>query len=140
MFTAIMEAIGGVFGGLGSIFDFMNKKNEENIMRKGYEEEKKADTLEEEKVAVEKAQEAKELVKETKEDVKAVRDADIKDAELTTDEVKEELSEIEDEDDRRKREKEITAANELKKRKTIAVDKIEKDKDFNAGEEISFGG
>ncbi|RLC45847.1 MAG: hypothetical protein DRH57_07255 [Candidatus Cloacimonadota bacterium] len=140
MFTAIMEAIGGVFGGLGSIFDFMSKKDTENQIRKGYEEEKKADNLEEDKIGKEKADKAKAQVSKAKEDVKAVRDADMKDAELTDEEVKAELVEIEDEDDKRIRAIQIKAAVELKKRKTIAVEKVEKNKDFNDGEEITFGG
>ena len=140
MFTVIMEAIGGVFGGLGSIFDFMSKKDTENQIRKGYEEEKKADNLEEDKIGKAKADKAKAQVSKAKEDVKAVRDADLKDAELSAEEVKEELSEIEDKDDKRKREKEINAAVELKKRKEIAVKKVEANKDFNDGEEITFGG
>ena len=140
MFTAIMEAIGGIFGGLGSIFDFMSKKDTENQIRKGYEEEKKADNLEEDKIGKAKADKAKAQVSKAKEDVKAVRDADLKDAELSAEEVKEELSEIEDKDDKRKREKEINAAVELKKRKDATVKKVEANKDFNDGEEITFGG
>jgi len=140
MFTAIIEAIGSMFGGLGSIFDFMSKKDTENQIRKGYEEEKKADNLEEDKIGKEKADKAKKQVNETKEDVKAVRNADLKDADLTEEEVEAELSELEDADDKRKRKKEIKAAAELKKRKEVAVKKVEGNKDFNDGEEITFGG
>lgn len=140
MFGSILSFLSGAFSVVTSVMDFMSKKDTENQIRKGYEEEKRADALEENKVAVEKAKEAKEAVSETKEDVKAVRDVDIKDAELSKEEVKAELDEIEDEDDKRKREKEILAAAKLKKRKSVAKEKIEKDESFNVGDEVSFGG
>ena len=140
MFTSILSFLGGAFSTITSVLDFMSKRDTENQIRKGYEEEKRADNLEEDKIAVEKMNEATDKVEATKEDVKAVRDADIKDAELSKEEVKAELDEIEDEDDRRIREKEIVAAATLKERKSVTKDKITKNDDFNDGKEITFGG
>jgi hypothetical protein len=135
-----METINSLFGSLGSIFDFMSKKDTENQIRKGYEEEKKADNLEEDKIGKAKADKAKAQVSKAKEDVKAVRDANLQDAELSEEEISVELSEIEDKDDKRKRKKEINAAKELKKRKEVTIQKIEANKDFSDGKEITFGG
>ena len=140
MFTSILSFLGGAFSTITSVLDFMSKRDTENQIRKGYEEEKRADNLEEDKIAVEKMNEATDKVEATKEDVKAVRDADIKDVELSKEEVKAELDEIEDEDDRRIREKEIVAAATLKERKSVTKDKITKNDDFNDGKEITFGG
>lgn len=140
MFTSIMEFLGSAFGVVTSMLDFISKKDIENQIRKGYEEEKRADNLEEDKVVDKVIDNAKEKVDATKEDVKAVRDSDIRDAELSKEDVKAELAEIEDEDDRRVREKQIIAAAELKKRKSIAIEKINKNDDFNNGGEITFQG
>lgn len=140
MYTLIVEAISSIFGSIGSMIEFMSKKNTENIIRKSYEEEKKADNLEEDKIGKAKADKANSQVSKTEKDVKAVRDADIKDAELSDVEIQAELSEIEDNEDKHKRLMEINAAIELKKRKSSAVKKIKDDKSFDAGEEITFGG
>lgn len=140
MFTSIMEFLGSAFGVVTSMLDFISKKDIENQIRKGYEEEKRADNLEEDKVVDKVIDNVKEKVDATKEDVKAVRDSDIRDAELSKEDVKAELAEIEDEEDRRVREKQIIAAAELKKRKSIAIEKINKNDDFNNGGEITFQG
>ena len=140
MFSSILGALTGAFKAIGSVMGFLEDKNKENLIRKGYEEEKRADTLEEDKVSLEKLEKSKNQVKETRDSVRAVSAADIKDAELTDVEVEEELKDIEDEDEQTKREREIKAAQILKKRKTVTQNKIENNDSFNNGDTISFGG
>ena len=140
MFTGILSLLNGLFNTLSSFLSSANKKDTENQIRNVYEEEKRADNLEEDKIAAEKISEANDKVKDTKEDVKAVRDTNIVDAELSKDEVKTELDNIEDEDDRRAREKEIAAAVKLKERKSLTKEKILNNDDFNDGKEITFEG
>jgi len=137
---AIMSLISNALGAITSVMGFLDKKDTENTIRKGYEEEKRADALEEDKVVGEKLSETKDKVNETKDKVKAIRDANLKDAELTEDEVKEELDEIEDEDDQTKRAREIKAAKTLKERKSMVKKKVTASTDFNDGKTISFGG
>jgi len=140
MFTGILSLLNGLFNTLSSFLASASKKDTENQIRNVYEEEKRADNLEEDKIAAEKISEANDKVKDTKEDVKAVRDTNIVDAELSKDEVKTELDNIEDEDDRRVREKEIAAAVKLKERKSLTKEKILNNDDFNDGKEITFEG
>jgi len=140
MFTGILSLLNGLFNTLSSFLASASKKDTENQIRNVYEEEKRADNLEEDKIAAEKISEANDKVKDTKEDVKAVRDTNIVDAELSKDEVKTELDNIEDEDDRRAREKEIAAAVKLKERKSLTKEKILNNDDFNDGKEITFEG
>lgn len=136
----ILSLITNVFGAVGKVFGFLEKKNLENNIRKGYEEEKKADALEEDKTAKEKVEKAEKQADEAKEAVRAVRDADIKDAELTEQEEKAVLDGIEDFEEKEKRAKQIKAARELKEKVEAQKKKVETNESFNNGDEISFGG
>lgn len=140
MLETILGLISSALGSLGSIFDFMSQKENDNKIRKGYEEAKRADALEEDKVAFEKIQESKDKARETKEDVRIISEIDLNDADLTDEETKKELDAIEDDVEKIKRAKEIKAAKELKRRKTIAKKEIESNESFNNGDDFTFEG
>ena len=140
MLETILGLLSSAFGSLGSIFDFMGQKDNDNKIRKGYEEAKRADALEEDKVATNKIQESKDKARETKEDIKIISNIDLNDADLSDIATKKELDSIEDDDDRLKRAKEIKAAKELKRRKTLSKKVIESDEKFNSGDDFTFEG
>lgn len=137
---SIMSMLSGAFSAIGKIFGFLGDKNKENLIRKGYEEEKRADALEEDKTAKEQIEKAEKKKEEAKAATDAVSNADLKDAEKTEEEIEEELESIEEESEQEKREREIKAAKELKKRKAMRKQTIENDDSFNKGDTISFGG
>ena len=140
MFATIMGAIGSMFGAITKVMAYMTKKDTENIIRKGYEEEKRADALEEDKVALEQVYKGVRDAKEVRDLVKAIRDADIKDADKSDIEVQSELNDIQDGEDKAQREKEIDAAHILKSRVDSTLKEIESDELFNDGNEITFKG
>ena len=140
MFSTILKFLSSLIGSIGSIMGFFKEKNRENIIRKGYEEEKRADALEEDKKAKEIIDANNEKNEQIKEELDSIKNADLKDADKTDEDIKTELSAIEDEELRKKREMEIKAAKELKKRKQIRMDKLNNDDNFNNGDEITFEG
>jgi hypothetical protein len=136
----IMSLISNAFGAIGKVFGFLEKKNLENNIRKGYEEEKRADTLEEDKVSEEQMTKAQKKLSEARAKLKAVKKANILDAEKSDEEVKTILENIEDDVERKEKEEEIKAAKDLKKKVDEAKEKVESSKSFNDGDTISFGG
>lgn len=140
MLSSIFGMLNGLFGSVSKIMDFMNKKDTENTIRKGYEEEKRADTLEEDKVSAEIINTNKVKVKKIKTEMDAIKNMDISDADKTEDEISTIIENIEDPEEKIKKTKSIKAAKTVKARKTATKKKIEENKEFIAGEEITFKG
>ena len=140
MLKTIMGMISGIAKAVGSAFKFIDKKNMENNIKRGYDQEKKANALEEDIEARDKINESNEKAQSAKDAVDAVTNARIDAIELTQEEIKQELDGIEDKEQRLKRERELKAAKELKKRKSVSKSKVKNNKSFNDGESYTFGG
>lgn len=122
MFSTIITAIGSIFGGLNKIFTYFQSKNEENKIKKGYEEAKRADALEED-------QKASKLIDASEKELSKVNI----DLELIS-KASTDVNIVQENESQRQ------VNDELSKKVKESIDKIESDDRFNSGEEIILKG
>ena len=140
MITAILSFFGNAFSLFGKLTDFIEKRKFENEVKNKYEEKKRNDALEEDKKSKELIDSANEKSNQAQEDINTVKTVKIEDAKLTDEQVKTELESIEDPKEKKKREKQVKLAKEIKENADKKQAEIEKDAKFNAGDDISFKG
>lgn len=140
MLGSIISMLSGLFGSVSKIMDYVGKKDTENTIRKGYEEEKRADALEEDKTASEMIVKSKKKVKAVETELAAIKEMDITDADKSDEEVAEIIATIEAPEEKVKKTKAVKAAKTVKARKTATKKKVEESKEFVNGEEITFKG
>lgn len=140
MITAILSFFGNAFSLFGKLTDFIEKRKFENEVKNKYEEKKRNDALEEDKKSKELIDSANEKSNQAQEDINTVKTVKIEDAKLTDEQVKTELESIEDPKEKKKREKQVKLAKEIKENANKKQAEIEKDEKFNAGDDISFKG
>ena len=140
MITTILSFLSNAFSLFGKLTDFIEKRKFENEVKNKYEEKKKTDALEEDKKSKELIDASNEKSAQAQEDINSVKSIKIEDAKLNEDQVKKELDGIEDPKEKKKREKQIKLAKEVKENADKKQAEVEKDEKFNAGEDISFKG
>lgn len=136
----IIKFFSGLFSAFSSLLGFLEKRKFENEVKNKYEQKKKTDALEEDKKTKELIDAATEKSEKARKAIDGVNAANLNDASLTEEQVKQELDTIEDTKSKAEREEKIKISKEIKEKATKHKAEIEKDEKFNAGEDITFRG
>ncbi len=140
MLMVIIDFIMQAFSFFKKTTDVVETKNLEIDIKNKYTQDKKIDVLEEDKKSRDLIDQSSIKTDKAKEIINSVKDVNIQDSKLTVEQVKQELSEISNDDQRDKRKNQIDLAKEIKEKADKMKNSVEKNEKFNAGEEITFKG